>query len=181
MANLFSKIFGGKKTAGVDNSVEKTIEEILSGIVEKSNLEISYEIKLEENKENEVKVKIELTGKDEELLVKRDGQLLDSIQLFLRRVLQHRNPNQQIDITIDCEGFREDSNQALVDLVERLKSIVLEKGKSVYCRALPPKDRRFIHQYLSGDERVKSRSVGEGLYKKIKIYPVRSDGHEESL
>jgi len=31
---------------------------------------------------------------------------------------------------------------------------------------------------LAGDDRVRSRSVGDGLYKKIKIYPVKVAGRE---
>ena len=60
-----------------------------------------------------------------------------------------------------------------MDLADRLKGIVLSKSKPVYIRALPPKDRKVIHQYLAEDSRVKSRSVGEGHYKKIKIYPTK--------
>ena len=70
-----------------------------------------------------------------------------------------------------------------MDLADKLKGIALEKGKSVYFRALPPKDRKVIHQYLANDQRVKSRSIGDGLFKKIKIYPVkgqRNDVEDES-
>jgi spoIIIJ-associated protein len=81
---------------------------------------------------------------------------------------------------MDCNGFRQESNQALVDLAEKLKGIALEKGKSVYFRALPPKDRKIIHQYLAGDPRVKSRSIGDGLYKKIKIYPIKGIEEERA-
>jgi spoIIIJ-associated protein len=52
--------------------------------------------------------------------------------------------------------------------------MALEKGRSVYFRALPPKDRKIIHQHLASDDRIKSRSVGEGNFKKIKIYPAKS-------
>jgi hypothetical protein len=37
----------------------------------------------------------------------------------------------------------------------------------------------LIHQYLAEDGRVKSRSVGEGHFKKIKIYPNREKDRQE--
>ena len=46
-------------------------------------------------------------------------------------------------------------------------------------RALAPKDRKTVHQHLAGDERVRSRSIGEGLFKKVKIYPAKSAAREE--
>jgi spoIIIJ-associated protein len=64
-------------------------------------------------------------------------------------------------------------------LADKLKGIAIDKGKSVYFRALPPKDRKLIHQYLAEDGRVKSRSVGEGHFKKIKIYPNREKDRQE--
>ena len=51
----------------------------------------------------------------------------------------------------------------------------MSKGKPVYFRALPPRDRKVVHQYLAEDGRVKSRSIGDGLYKKIKIFPVKNE------
>jgi len=95
-------------------------------------------------------------------------------------VVQHNFPDDKTNILIDCDGFREESNKALIDLAEKLKGIALEKGKSVYCRALPPKDRKIVHQYLAADERVRSRSIGDGLFKKIKIYPAKHSAAEEA-
>ena len=78
-----------------------------------------------------------------------------------------------LNVNLDCANFREQANEALIALAEKLKGIALDKGKSVYFRALPPKDRKVIHQYLAEDGRVKSRSIGEGHFKKIKIYPAK--------
>ena len=106
--------------------------------------------------------------------------MIDSVQLFLKRVIQHHFPDDRTDVVIDCNGFIEESSKELVELAEKLKGIALEKGKSVYFRALPPKDRKVIHQYLASDDRVKSRSIGDGLYKKIKIYPAKGATQDET-
>lgn len=175
MSGFFSKLFGGggkKKTGGsdVENLVQATVEEL----VEKAGFELNFDLKSSNDDQGEPQVVIEFTGADEEILKDKEGQMIDAIQLFLKRVIQHHFPEDRTNILIDCNGYREESSQALVELAEKLKGIALEKGKSVYFRALPPKDRKIIHQYLASDERVKSRSIGDGLYKKIKIYPVKS-------
>jgi spoIIIJ-associated protein len=175
---FFSKIFGGKKK-GETGDVENLIVETLDGLLDKAQLDLAYELNLSKDNNGEPQVVIEFTGDDEELLKDQEGQLIDAIQLFLKRVVQHHFPEDKTNIAIDCDGYREESNQALVDLAEKLKGIVLEKGKSVYFRALPPRDRKVIHQYLSEDSRVKSRSVGDGLYKKIKIYPSKGNQPED--
>lgn len=170
---LFDKIFGSKKDSAIKN-VRDLVDEVLQGVMDRAQLELSYEFK-DKKKENaqEDVLFIEMFGSDEEALLEKDGQLLEAFQLFLKRVIQHHFPESLTEVVVDCDGFREENNKALVDLAEKLKGIALEKGKSVYFRALPPKDRKVIHQYLADDERVKSRSIGDGLYKKIKIYPIR--------
>jgi spoIIIJ-associated protein len=179
MTGFLSKIFGGKKKADVSNA-QAIIEETLQGLVERGQFQIDFDIReVPADGQEGREFVVELHGEDEELLTEKEGQLLDSIQLFLKRVLQHRADDERVNVTFDCNGFREEANRSLVELAEKLKGIALEKGKSVYFRALPPKDRKVIHQHLANDSRVKSRSIGDGLYKKIKIYPVKSSERDQ--
>jgi spoIIIJ-associated protein len=176
MTGFFSKLFGKKKTAtGVDALVEESLQELLR----LSLLEIDYNLEKKSTEEGDV-ISIDLSGPDEDLLKERDGALLESFQLFLKRVAQHNYPEDRTQVIVDSSKFRDESNQELQDLAEKLKEAALEKNRPVYCRALPPKDRKIVHQYLASDTRVKSRSVGDGLYKKIKIYPQKLNDSNES-
>jgi spoIIIJ-associated protein len=169
---LFTKFFGGK---GASKENKSLVSDLLGGVIDKAGLDISFDIKVTTQNEKD-SMKIDFFGEDEALLTNKDGALLDALQLFLKRALQHELPDDHTHIFCDCNGFREKANQSLVELAEKLKNRALDQGKSVYLRALPPKDRKVIHQFLANDERVKSRSVGDGLYKKIKIYPNKKDG-----
>ncbi len=173
---LFTKLFGGKSA---NTEGQSFISELLDGTIEKAGLDISYEIKATVENDKDI-VKIEFHGEDEDLFTNKDGALLDAFQLFLKRALQHDQPEDSTHLSCDCNGFREKANQHLVELAEKLKNKALDQGKSVYVRALAPKDRKIVHQFLADDERVKSRSVGDGLYKKIKIYPTKKDGERPS-
>jgi spoIIIJ-associated protein len=176
--SIFSKLFGGKKKTG-NSDVETLVHDTVEGLLGKANFDLQFDVSSGTDDQGEPQIMIEFSGADEEVLKDKEGQMIDSIQLFLKRVIQHHFPEDRTNVVIDCGGFREESNKELVELAEKLKGIALEKGKSVYFRALPPKDRKVIHQYLSADERVKSRSIGDGLYKKIKIYPVKGSAQEE--
>lgn len=170
MSNFFSRLFS-KKTESKANGAKGFIEETLASLLEAAHLDLDFEVTAEEQKEGAFI--IEIFGADEEMLRAKEGQLLDSIQLFLTRVTQHQLPDEKVLISVDNAGFREETNQSLIDLADKLKDVALEKGKPVYFRALPPRDRKVIHQHLAQDERIKSRSVGDGLYKKIKIFPLK--------
>ena len=169
MAGLLKKLFGGKKTS---ESVDDLVEDTIIGIIEKAELQLSYEINFHDE---ESKIDIDLFGEDDQLLKDRDGQLLDAIELFVTRVIQHNVEDVRMSVNVDCDGFREQADFELIKLADKLKNIVLKKKKSVYFRALPPKDRKLIHQHLADDGRVSSQSVGDGLYKKIKIFPKKGE------
>lgn len=175
MAGFFSKLFGGNKKTDMDAVVEAT----LSGILEKGGFDLAYNLDITK-KDDITEIKIDFSGADEELLKDHKGQLLDAFQLIIKRVTQHNFPDIQTNVSVDCGGFREESEAALIERAEHLKVIAIEQGKSVYYRALPPKERKVVHQYLALDPRVKSRSLGDGLYKKIKIFPVKHQDADDA-
>ncbi len=171
MSGFFGKLFGKNSSDEKPSDTKSVIEDCLEGLKATSELVFDYDVVAE----GEDNINVEIHGADEEIFRAREGQLLDAIQLFLTRVVQHRLPESHVSIRVDNAGFRDQANQELTDLAEKLKNVALEKGKPVYFRALPPRDRKVIHQYLAEDGRVRSRSVGEGFFKKIKIYAVRAE------
>jgi spoIIIJ-associated protein len=175
MAGILEKLFGKKKKS---DGVESLIEGLLTQVIELGNWDLAFEIS---RGEVEGEIAVNFSGGDEELLLAKEGQLLDALQLFVRRAVQHQMEDERGNINLDCANFREQANEALIALAEKLKGIALAKGKSVYFRALPPKDRKVIHQYLAEDGRVKSRSIGDGHFKKIKIYPVKPGSTEAEM
>lgn len=175
MAGFFSKLFGGK-SKNANSEVESLVQETLEGIIEKGQFELTFEVHSSKEDDGESVLAVEFSGADEEILKDRKGQMLDALQLLLKRVVQHHFPEDKTSITVDCGGYRDETTALLIERAENLKAIAIEQGKSVYYRALPPKDRKIVHQHLAKDPRVKSRSLGEGLYKKIKIYPAKNPG-----
>jgi spoIIIJ-associated protein len=174
---FLNRIFGGGKKEKAPSGVLELVEDTIQELLKVSGLELNADLNSDEGN-----ILVELSGPDEEFLTSKEGQLLDSIQLFLQRVVQHQFPEDRTNVQVDSAGFREQANAALIELADKLREIALSKGKSVYFRALPPKDRKVVHQYLAEDGRVKSRSIGEGHFKKIKIYPVKENenpGNEE--
>ena len=177
MAGFLSKLFGGKKKTSEATSTTGLVKEILDGLFEVGGFDLTYDVRSEVDGDKE-ELHIELSGVDNDLVTEKDGAFLDALQLFIKRVVQHQLPDARINVNFDSNGFREEANKGLLELADRLKDRCLEQGRSVYVRALPPKERKVIHQYLASDDRVRSRSVGDGLYKKIKIYPVKEQGDE---
>jgi len=73
-------------------------------------------------------------------------------------------------IAIDVGDFREKRQDELEDQARELAALVKEDGKTQTIPSLNPSERRVVHMALQDDKEIRSRSVGDGLFKKILIY-----------
>lgn len=177
MVGIFGKIFGKKK----ENSTEILVNEQLSQLIKLGKFDLKFNIEAKKTSDDIDEVFVNISGNDKNLLIDKDGMLLDSFHSFLKRVVRNKTGSENFLLKMDCDGFKEDTEKALIDEAEELKNKVLDQGKSFYFKPLSPKDRKTVHQYLSNDERVKSRSVGDGLFKKIKIYPAKPEATQKNI
>jgi len=110
-----------------------------------------------------------LRGEFEENLIGPDGKVLDSLQYILRKMISRKIP-ERLKISINVGEFREKRLDDLKVKAVELAAQVKEDGKTQVLPALNPSERRVIHMILQEDKDIRSRSVGDGLFKKILIY-----------
>jgi spoIIIJ-associated protein len=166
--NFFKKLFGSSSKENLDS--RGFVEETAKSLIAAAGFDLDVSVTQENGKDSEVVLNVEFFGADEQFLCQKDGQVLEAIQIFLKRVLQNRWPDDRSHIVVDAAGFSEANEKELHALADKLRHAVLRKKRPVYCRALPPKDRKIVHRFLANDDRIRTRSVGEGTFKKIKIF-----------
>lgn len=110
-----------------------------------------------------------IQGGFEEPLTGQDGKTLDSLQYILRKIIA-RKISERIRLSIDIGDFRERRQKELAQKALELAVLVKEDGKTQVMAALNPSERRVVHMALQVDKEIRSRSVGDGLFKKILIY-----------
>ena len=106
-------------------------------------------------------MKSDLTG--------QDGRTLDSLQYLLRKIVS-RKISERVRLTIDVGDYRERRNQELRDKAVDYAALVKQNGKTQVIPSLNPSERRIVHVALQDDTDIRSRSVGDGLFKKVLIY-----------
>ena len=110
-----------------------------------------------------------ITGAHEEHIVGPEGRTLDSLQYLLRKMVSSHLPD-RIMLALDAGNFRERRGEELKAKALELAEQVKADGKTQAIPALNPSERRVVHMALQEDKGVRSRSVGEGLFKKVLIY-----------
>lgn len=114
-------------------------------------------------------VRCHVSGDFEEDLTGQEGKTLDSLQYLLRKIIA-RKISERVRISIDVGDFREKRQDELEDQARELAALVKEDGKTQVIPSLNPSERRAVHMALQDDKDIRSRSVGDGLFKKVLIY-----------
>ena len=151
--------------------VEPPGEEVLAQVKEAIHhlldlMGYPFEVTLSVEKET---LQCHLSGEHEEALVGSDGRTLDSMQYLLRKMVSRRLPDRMM-LALDAGDFRQRRAEELKERALQLASEVRETGKTQAIPALNPAERRVVHMILQEDKTIRSRSVGDGLFKKILIY-----------
>ena len=129
-----------EKTERVDHSEqEKEISEKVAFFVEKMKLDIKYKIR----RVKERLYVVEFFGKDNALIIGQKGKTLNSFEYLLNSMIKN------CKIEIDVEKFKEKRNDTLRVLAKRMAEKVSKTGKTVRLNAMPPRERKVIHEVVN--------------------------------
>lgn len=127
---------------------------------------------------NQINLIIE--GEDAGLLIGKQGQTLEALQYLVTKILS-KQTRKKPRVVIDIESYRERHKQSLVELALKHGAKAKRIGKPVTLNPMNAHDRRIVHLALQQDKEIKTKSRGEGLYKKIIIYPVKKKRAMEAV
>ena len=133
------KVEVSHKNNNENTELEKEITEKVSFFVEKMKLDIKFKLK----RIKERVYIIEFFGKDNALVIGQKGKTLNSFEYLLNSMIKNCR------IEIDVERFKEKRNETLRILAKRMAEKVSKFGKTVRLNAMPPRERKIIHEVVN--------------------------------
>ena len=127
------------KNNNENTELEKEITEKVSFFVEKMKLDIKFKLK----RIKERVYVVEFFGKDNALVIGQKGKTLNSFEYLLNSMIKNCR------IEIDVERFKEKRNETLRILAKRMAEKVSRYGKTVRLNAMPPRERKIIHEVVN--------------------------------
>jgi spoIIIJ-associated protein len=112
------------------------------------------------------------------LLVGPKGRTLDAVQELARISCQRTVPS-SVRIKVDVGGYRAKRVEALQQFAHRAADSAVEGQVEVALEPMSPADRKAIHDALSEDDRVETRSVGAEPRRKVLVVPVLAPQDED--
>ena len=149
--------------------IQETVEEILT----KGGFTVKTEIftNLEDGEENVI-CNV-LTGEDSNFLIGQYGMNLQALQHIIRLIVR-RKTDDKIKFVLDVNSYRQQKNEAVVELAKAAVGQALSENRAVVMRPMSAYERRLVHMELSKDNRVMTESIGEGEARKVVVKPANS-------
>jgi spoIIIJ-associated protein len=114
------------------------------------------------------KIYIELSSNDSGILIGKRGATLDALQFLLNLMVDSKIRHGR-KIVLDIESYRDKREMSLVRLGKSVASSVAKSGRSRLLEPMNPYERRIIHMALQEDEKVFTRSEGNGTFKRVRV------------
>jgi spoIIIJ-associated protein len=150
-------------------------QEILENILEK----MGETAKVEANRDDD-RINLNIESADAGLLIGKQGQTLEALQYLVSKIVSKKS-KRKVRLVIDIESYRARHSQALTQMALKYGDKAKKTGKPITLNPMNPHDRRIVHLALQGDTDLKTLSRGEGLYKKVVVYPIKKkEGPEDA-
>ena len=143
--------------------MEKTIQEITEELFEKIGIVATVSVEKEEDL-----YKVAISTEENALLIGKHGNTLSSLEYVLTQLVTTKEGS-FTRIIVEVGGYREEREEYLENLAEKIKQEVLETGVQKSLRGLKPWERRVVHMYLSTDPSLVTESVGEGRDRELLV------------
>ncbi|MBW2065565.1 MAG: protein jag [Deltaproteobacteria bacterium] len=116
------------------------------------------------------KISLNIEGDKSGLLIGRRGKTLDAIQFIVNKIV-NKALDRKVQVVVDSENYRKRKREALIQMAIKMGARAKRIKKPVTTDLLNPHDRRIVHLALKDDDKLETRSRGEGLLKKVVIIP----------
>ncbi|MBQ0071466.1 MAG: protein jag [Spirochaetales bacterium] len=150
-----------------ENDTERKVLEFIDTLIQK----MGYEGEASINFRRESKVGINIDSPDSSYIIGRKGRNLDAIQLIVNVFAGNIDPD--IKIVVDSENYRMRHEEQIIRNAYKTAEQVRKSGRSRLLDPMNPFERRLVHTALNEFEGVETKSEGEGLYKQVRIIPVK--------
>lgn len=149
----------------------------VKGLVERMEL---GPFEINETRENESLVVIQLRGPGAQRLVGSEGRTVDAMQLLANQASLRISGDDAPRVVLDVEGDGDQREVYLTRVAERAASRARETGRPVALEAMNPKDRRSVHVALREADGIATMSVGDGHYRQVVVVPDNAPEYEEA-
>jgi spoIIIJ-associated protein len=142
-------------------------KQLTIGLLERMGLKTGVEGFLKEGN-----LYIEIKGDQEGILIGKHGRTLESLQIIINRMVSKKLKDAK-RVILDIDDYRKRRSDSMAQMAHRLGEKTKRTGYPLTVGPFNANDRRIIHLILKEDPSLKTESIGDGEFKKVKIIPIK--------
>ena len=150
-----------------ENDNERKVIAFLEKLIEK----MGYNGKVTINFRKDQKLGLDIESDSSSILIGRKGKNLDALQLLVN--VYAGNLDEDLKVVIDSENYRMRHEELIVRNAVKAAEYVKRSGRSKLLEPMNPFERRLVHTALNDFDGVDTKSEGDGLYKQVRIVPMK--------
>ena len=112
---------------------------------------------------------VDLSGEDRELMLRNRAEILDVFQYLANRIFGRDLDDRRL--VVDCDGYRARKEIELQEIAVRVSERVKRSGEEEELSRMNPYERRIVHLAVAEIEGVTTESEGDGVMKRVVIFP----------
>ncbi len=110
-------------------------------------------------------------SRESDLLIGQRGVNLRALQHILRAMARKKTA-EKLRFSVDVNDYSQSKKSSLEELAKNLARQVANDKRPAVLRPMSAFERRIVHVTLSGNDQVRTESIGEGEERKVVIKPV---------
>ena len=151
----------------------------LETIVRSSKFDLAVTVRVEDGAgEHEAEVLADLDGRDRELLLARNAEVLKALEHLAFRALD-LEPAFHDKIHLDSGGYRALRFEELKMTAKVAAERVRTSKQAFPLNPMSSRERRIVHLALKDMPGIRTESTGTGEERQVVIYPAARDGQEK--
>ena len=147
------------------DSLADDVQEFMEQMVEHLDWELGVDV-VESDPEV---LRVVLSGDDRELVVGNRAEILDVFQYLANRIFGRDLDDRRL--VVDCDGYRARKELELQETAARVSERVKQTGEEEELSRMNPYERRVVHLAVAEIEGVSTESEGDGVMKRVVIFP----------
>jgi len=149
----------------MEEDLEPRVVEFTNGLLELGGFDLTASAE-----DGDDGLKVQISGADVALLLGHNAELLDAMEYLCNRVFL-RETGHESRIVLDSGNYRARREKELRLMAEKAAERVRTSRIPFSFDPMSPNERRIIHLALGEDQTVKTESRGNGVDRKVTIYP----------
>lgn len=145
-------------------------EEFFKTLISDAQLDVNYTFEEIANG----KALLNISGENAGILIGHHGETLDALQFYINLVANKNDDDDYTKITVDAENYRAKREATLKALAQKTAGKVKAQGRSIAFEPMNPFERRIIHSEAQAIDGVTTKSIGEGLDRRVVMYPEKA-------